>query len=78
MSVLMSVACKRADRAVVFADYLKEEKKLRGRVTNEESLQDSINELREKYGIDRQVAMRQLSEKPTQWIDLLRKLRDDR
>lgn len=75
LSFLISGACEREDRSAVLAEYLKEEKKLRERVTNEESLRDSIAGLREKYRINQDAW--QLNEDPDQWIELLRKLRHD-
>lgn len=77
LSLLISGACERGDRTTVFAEYLKQEKELRERVTDEELLRDSIAELREKYGIDRDRAAWQFGDNPDQWIELLRKLRHD-
>lgn len=75
---LFTISCRSHDRISVFADCLKEEKRLRDHENDPEALRDSLALLYEKYGIDRDAEIQHVGENPDAWIQLLKDLKSDR
>jgi hypothetical protein len=59
----------------VFAEYLREEQRLRQTVVDPVVLEDSIDILRIRYGIDPAGEIERLRNTPEQWLDLLKRLK---
>ncbi len=59
-------------------EYLRAEKELRKRVTEEQGLNDSINVLRQKYDIDLEKEFSRIKDNPEAWIELFKELKDEK
>ena len=73
--ILAVVFCSKVKTTDAFAEYLKEEKRIRETVSNPQQLEDSLDVLMEKYDIDPDHEISKLQEEPADWISLLRKLK---
>jgi len=62
-------------RISVLAEYLHEEHRLRQAIPDPGILEDSIDVIRTKYGIDPAYEIERLHDTPDHWLDLLRKLK---
>lgn len=59
-------------------EYLKAEKELRKRVTEEQGLSDSIKVLQQKYDIDLDKELSRLRDNPEAWIELFEELKGEK
>lgn len=69
------VVCANKDINPKFVEYLKAEKNLRKRVSEEQGLEDSIKVLQQKYNIDSEKELSKLKNNPKNWIELIKKLK---
>ncbi len=76
--ILTCISCGKIDTTDRFAKYLQDEKKIRERVINPQELEDSLNALRNRFGIDPEQEISKLQTEPADWIVLLRKLKSAR
>jgi len=72
--VMSPVSCGNKGKVERLATYLQEEKRLRAKALAPATLRDSLENLRQEYGIDTEAEWSQLGADPSEWIKLLRKL----
>jgi hypothetical protein len=73
--ILTAVFCSKVETTDEFAEYLQEEKRIRGTVSNPQQLEDSLEALRKQFDVDPDLEISKLQEEPAEWISLLRKLK---
>jgi hypothetical protein len=71
---ILLITCGEGGRTERLATYLQEEKRLRAKALAPATLRDSLENLRQEYGIDTEAEWSQLGADPSEWIKLLRKL----
>lgn len=71
-----SAGCARKSPHAKLVEYIKAEKDLRDRLGNESSISDSIKVLGEKYGIDLNESLAELTDDPEAWLDILQNLKN--
>lgn len=59
-------------------EYLREERKLRRRINENEGLSDSISLLQQRYNIDIEKEISKLNDNPDRWLELLEELKIER
>jgi signal recognition particle receptor subunit beta len=73
--LVVVIACTKSDYNPNLVEYIKAEKELRSRITEEQGLSDSIKILQQKYNIDLEEELSKLSDNPEDWIKLLKDLK---
>jgi len=69
------IDCGQQDYNPKLVDYIKAEKELRSRITEEKGLSDSIKILQQKHNIDLEKELSKLADNPENWIKLLKDLK---
>ena len=72
--VMFLTTCGKSGRTERLATYLQEEKRLRAKALAPATLRDSLENLKQEYGIDIEAEWSRLGANPSEWIKLLRKL----
>ncbi len=73
--IVLAVQCRRAEETSRFAEYLKEEKRIREEVHDRSALQDSLRAMQKRYALDIDKEISRLFDQPEQWPLLLRTLK---
>lgn len=71
---LLICSCDRDQRVSVLARYLADEQTLRQNTANVSRIEDSLQALQGKYGIDPAHEIRWLHDNPDKWLELLKSL----
>lgn len=71
---VVCITCTTEDHTRQLAAYLKEERELRRRVSENEGLNDSIAKLQQRYNIDVEKEISKLNDNPEVWLRLLEEL----
>jgi len=74
MIPVVCFTCTKEDHTRRLVAYLKEERELRRRVSENEGLSDSIANLQQKYNIDVEKEISKLNDNPEVWLRLLEEL----
>jgi hypothetical protein len=70
-----SLSCPKQDYNPELVKYLRAEKELRNRITEEQGLSDSLKRLQKKYNIDLDKELKTLSKNPEAWVKILKELK---
>jgi hypothetical protein len=73
--LVVVITCTKSDYNPNLVEYIKDEKELRSRITEEQGLSDSIKILQQKHNIDLEEELSKLSDNPEDWIKLLKDLK---
>ena len=73
--LVVVITCTKSDYNPNLVEYIKAEKELRSRITEEQGLSDSIKILQQKHNIDLEEELSKLSDNPEDWIKLLKDLK---
>ncbi|MBE0432519.1 hypothetical protein IBX73_03520 [candidate division WOR-3 bacterium] len=71
---LLICSCDRDERVSVLARYLVDERILRQNVVNAALIEDSLQALQVRYGIDPAHEIQRLHDNPHKWLELLKVL----
>jgi hypothetical protein len=78
LSIIVAVIflnCGKETHNPHLVEYLREERKLRRRINENEGLSDSISLLQQKYNIDIEKEISKLNNSPDRWLELLEELK---
>ncbi len=69
------ISCTKQDYKPKLVEYLKAEKELRKRVSEEQGLNDSLTILQQKYDINLEKEISKFTDNPETWLKLLKELK---
>ncbi|MGB9720931.1 MAG: hypothetical protein ACPL28_05565 [bacterium] len=72
------ICCQKNDFNPKLVDYLKAERALRKTITQHQGLNDSLNVLEKRLGINAKKELKKLENKPEAWVNLLKALDNEK